>query len=75
MNPKVEIIFDLLIQLSKQPPNTKIRAPLYSLSKLDQYKLVPKELREKIVYCWANKKHPCGECKKCVEWKEQGLLG
>lgn len=70
---RIEVIFDLLIGLTKQVPNTKIKAPLYSHSKLDQYRLVPKELREKIVYCWENKSNPCGKCKKCVEWKEQGL--
>lgn len=70
---RIEVIFDLLIGLTKQPPNTKIKAPLYPYTKLDQYKLVPKELRNKIVYCWENKTNPCGKCKKCVEWKEQGL--
>lgn len=71
---RIEVIFDLLIRFSKQPPNTKIKAPLYPYTKLEQYKLVPKELRNKIVYCWENKSNPCGKCKKCVEWKEQGLI-
>lgn len=70
---RIEVIFELLIGLNKHQPNTRIVAPLFSLAKLEQYKLVPKELRDKIVYCWENKTNPCGKCKKCVEWKEQGL--
>ena len=37
---RIEVIFDLLIGLTKQQPNTKIKAPLYPYTKLDQYKLV-----------------------------------
>ena len=36
---RIEVIFDLLIGLTKQVPNTKIKAPLYPHTKLEQYKL------------------------------------
>ena len=71
---KVQVIFNLLKTMSyRHSCKTTIEAPLSNLTKKEQYNIVPKELRSKIVYCWENKNNPCGKCKKCVEWKEQGL--
>lgn len=70
---KLDTLWKLLREVSDKPIHTTIRAPLYKLSKIEQYAAIPIELRKYVVYCWTDRKNPCGKCKKCDEWREQGL--
>lgn len=70
---KLDTLWKLLRDVSDKPINTVIRSPLYKFSKIEQYASIPIEIRKHVVYCWKDRKNPCGECNKCNEWKEQGL--
>lgn len=70
---KVQVVFEQMMKMSQFKPKTIIDAPLRGMTKQQQWDSIPKEVQKHVVYCWKNKGNPCGECKKCVEWKEQGL--
>lgn len=70
---KLDTLWKLLTAISDKPVYTIIRAPLFRSPKKEQYEMVPIELKKYVVYCWKDRHNPCGVCKKCVEWKEQGL--
>lgn len=67
---KIQIIFELMLQMSQFKPKTIIDAPLRDMTKQQQWDLIPKEVQQNVVYCWNNKLNPCGNCKKCFEWNE-----
>ena len=49
---------------------TRLKAPLATMSKLDQYRMIPDSIKEHLVYCSrinADMK-PCGDCGKCREF-------
>ena len=54
--------------------DTILTSPLTLISKLNLYKMLPKKIKECIVYCQVIPKgawnKPCGECGKCQEFKQ-----
>ena len=71
---RIYFAFDILRQFtSGKPPKTMIDAPLHRLKKIQQYDMVPEHIRDKILFCQVKKDTPCGTCKKCEEWKREGM--
>lgn len=48
---------------------TKMYSPLGHLTKLEQWKIIPKELRPHVHVCMRQTPNPCGNCIKCQEYQ------
>jgi 7-cyano-7-deazaguanine synthase in queuosine biosynthesis len=49
--------------------------PLGDFTKKQQYEMIPKVWRDRIVKCFKGPgQPPCGECYKCLEYKQTGLF-
>jgi len=70
----IRFTFDILKKFtSSNIPKTEIEAPLHRKKKIQQYDMVPEHIRERILFCQRKKDTPCGICKKCQEWKDEGM--
>lgn len=48
----------------------KSKAPLYNLTKQEQWDMIDVDIKPLVVYCSRIVHEPCGECGKCKEWKK-----
>ena len=65
------------IVLRSMECEAKICSPLYQMKKIDQWKMLPKEVQRLITSCNEIKSDgdlPCGECEKCQEWKLHNIV-
>ena len=58
-----------VVGLSLPLCTAKSKAPLYNLTKQEQWDMIDVDIKPLVVYCTRIVHEPCGECGKCKEWK------
>ncbi len=67
---QIDTMFKTMRGLSVPLCTTISKAPLYHLSKKDQWDMIDVDIKPLVVYCQRTVREPCGECGKCKEWNK-----